>query len=348
MRKSSLINLASALAASCLLLQACGGAVEAEGGETAATPATTAAWETVWSDDFDGETLDRTKWSAEESCWGGGNNERQCYTDRPENIRVENGVLVLSARPEAHKGPLYPAHYTHLPSDQIGESTHTSGKVITYGKADWKYGRVSARIKLPAGQGAWAAFWMMPAQSVYGGWPLSGEIDIMESVNLGAVCDDCKDGIERRTSGAVHFGGAIPENTYRFFKAEHEEAADPTANWTVYSVEWAEGVIQWFVDDKIVMRLDQNDWYTDSENTNGSVVAPFDQAFYINLNLAIGGHLSEAFNARGLDETIFPAELQVDWVRVEQCAGDRETGLACLSNQKWEGRPLGPSDNQAP
>ena len=94
------------------------------------------------------------------------------------------------------------------------------------------------------------------------------------------------------------------------------------------------------------MRLGQDDWHTDAQNTDGNDAAPFDQAFYLNLNLAIGGHLSEAFNAGGVDETIFPAELQVDWVRVEQCVGDLETGLACLSDQEWKGRPLGPADNQ--
>lgn len=304
-----------------------------------------AAWKLVWADEFEGDGLDANKWTREQSCWGGGNNERQCYTDRAENVRVENGALVLTARPEKFTGPLYPAHYKQLFNGETGTQSYTSGKVITYGKADWKYGRLSARIKLPAGQGPWTAFWMMPTDSVYGEWPLSGEIDIMESVNLKADCDKCPDGIENRTSGAVHFGGKSPDNTYLYFKTEHDKLANPADDWRVYSLEWAEGVMQWFVDGKIVMRLDEGDWYTAAETSGDS--APFDQPFYLNLNLAVGGNLSEHQNAGGVNETIFPAEMLVDWVRVEQCEGDLETGRACLSNQKWDGAPMGPSDNHA-
>jgi len=339
MRVSPDILRVSAVFASCMILHACAAAFTEE---DSVPPAT---WEIVWSDEFDGNALDRAKWSAEESCWGGGNNERQCYTDREENIRVENGILVLSAKPETYTGPLYPAHYEHLADDQTREQSFTSGKVITYGKADWKYGRITARIQVPEGQGPWTAFWMMPAKNRYGDWPLSGEIDIMESVNLGTVCDECEGGLENRTSGAAHFGGTIPENTYLYFKTAHGEQEAPAENWANYSVEWAEGVIQWFINDKLVMRLDHDDWHTNGSGAEGNSFAPFDQSFYLNLNLAVGGNLSELRNAGGVDQAIFPVEMLVDWVRVEQCAGDRETGLACLSKQEWEGRPLGPSDN---
>ena len=327
---------------SSVALQACVGPVEAE--DSAPVP----SWEMVWFDEFDSDTLDRTKWSVEESCWGGGNNERQCYTDREDNVSVEDGMLVLSAVPETFTGLMYPAHYEHLASDALGEKPYTSGKVISYGKADWKYGRISARIKLPKGQGPWAAFWLMPVESVYGNWPLSGEIDIMESVNLGTTCTDCTGGIERRTSGAVHFGDAMPNNTYLYFKTEREDLEVDPSEWGVYSVEWAEGVIQWFVDDQIVLRLDSDDWYTGSPDARDNAAAPFDQPFYLNLNLAVGGALAESKNAGGVDASVFPAEMKVDWVRVEQCAGDQDTGLACLSDQDWVGRPLGPSDNRAP
>lgn len=342
MRASTAIIRVSTVFAVCAVLQACAGANEQEDG---AAPLT---WETVWSDDFDGAALDLTKWSAEESCWGGGNNERQCYTGRTENVRIEDGNLVLSAIPEIHTGPLFPAHYENLANDETREQSYTSGKVITHGKADWTYGRISARIKLPSGQGAWPAFWMLPADNIYGGWPLSGEIDIMEAVNLGAVCDECAGGQERRTSGAIHFGGQIPKNTYLYFKTEHAGGSAPTEQWCIYSVEWAEGVIQWFIDGKIVMRLESDDWYTEGDDAKGRMAAPFDHPFYLNLNLAIGGNLAESQNAGGVDRAIFPAEMLVDWVRVEQCANDLETGLACLSNQEWNGRPLGPADNHAP
>lgn len=304
-----------------------------------------ASWKLVWADEFDGVALDETRWTREQSCWGGGNNERQCYTNRVENARVDNGVLVLSARAEEFTGPLYPLHYERLHNEQTHTQSYTSGKVITHGKADWKYGRISARIKLPAGQGPWTAFWMLPTDSAYGGWPLSGEIDIMESVNLETACSDCKGEVEHRTSGAVHFGGEMPDNTYLYFKTNHEKSGSPADDWRVYSIEWAEGVLQWFVDGKVVMRLDKSDWYTEANASSDA--APFDQPFYLNLNLAVGGNLSEKQNVGGVDETIFPTKMLIDWVRVEQCEGDLETGRACLSNQKWDGAPLGPSDNHA-
>ncbi len=323
-----------------VLLQSCGGAADDSDGLTSQQ------WETVWVDNFDGDVLDRAKWTPEQSCWGGGNNERQCYTDRPGNVRVDNGVLRLIAQAETYTGPAYPTHYEPLSEEQHSQK-YTSGKVITHGIADWRYGRFSARIKLPAGQGPWTAFWMMPTDSVYGGWPLSGEIDIMESVNLETQCDECVNGLERRTSGAIHFGGTRPDNTYLFFKDENEEASSPAEEWHVYTLEWAEGVLQWFVDGKIVMRLTEDEWYTASKAADGNPFAPFDQPFYLNLNLAVGGNLSEYANDGGVDESVFPAEMLVDWVRVEKCAGDMETGLACLSNQKWEGAPFGPSENRA-
>ncbi|MBB5518475.1 glycoside hydrolase family 16 protein [Amphiplicatus metriothermophilus] len=298
-------------------------------------------WETVWSDDFDGDTLDRTKWRAEVSCWGGGNNERQCYTDRPENISVEGGVLKLRARPEVYTGPLYPSHHKDA---RQGEATraYTSGKIMTRGLASWRYGRFSARIKLPAGQGAWPAFWMMPADDFYGPWPLSGEIDIMEAVNLETPCAECVGGVERRSSGALHFGGLAPENTYLHLKTDKTKVEGPANEWHVFTLEWGEGVIQWFVDGKIFMRLKSDDWHTASLKAKGRPFAPFDQPFYLILNLAVGGNLPEKSNQGGFDDAAFPAEMLVDWVRVEQCTDDIETGLACLSKQEWSGEPQGP------
>ncbi len=304
-------------------------------------------WSVVWADDFEGETLDRTKWSPEESCWGGGNNERQCYTDRADNIRVGDGFLRLIAKPEVHVGPLFPAH-ARSPSDELRRQEYTSGKVSSRGRGDWKYGKISARIKLPKGQGAWPAFWMMPTESSYGEWPLSGEIDIMEAANLDTPCEECAGGIEHRTSAALHFGDLAPKNTYLTAKSEHAKAAGPAGDFHVYSIEWAEGVIQWFVDDKIFLRLETEDWDTASKVAAGNPYAPFDQPFHLNINLAVGGNLAERSNGRGFDPNTFPAEMLVDWVRVQQCDGDRETGRACLSKQQWDGDAVGPNVDQAP
>ncbi|MEL6568503.1 MAG: glycoside hydrolase family 16 protein [Pseudomonadota bacterium] len=304
-----------------------------------------AGWQLVWSDEFDGNALDRTKWAPEVSCWGGGNNERQCYTDRVENVGVGDGLLRLTARAEDFTGPLYPLGMTGAPG---GERTqdYTSGKVRTLGLAGWRYGRISARIQVPSGQGTWPAFWMMPVEDTYGTWPLSGEIDIMEAINQETPCGACPGGIERRTSGALHFGDYIPENTYLYLSTSGEDEIGPANAWRVYSVEWAEGVIQWFVDDDIFMRIESDDWFTAAPEAEGRPHAPFDQPFYLNINLAVGGNLAEKKNGGGFDPSSFPADLKVDWVRVEQCGAD-ETGLACLTETDWDGSPEGPWETQA-
>lgn len=313
----------------------------------AAAEAPVARWETVWSDDFNGTKLDPARWQAEESCWGGGNNERQCYTGRPENIRVENGLLHLIARPESYTGSVH-ADEAGDPQAETITRAYTSGKVRTHGLASWKYGRISARIKLPPGLGAWSAFWMMPEGDVYGSWPLSGEIDIMEAINLGAPCAECEGGIERRTSGALHFGGLYPKNTYLYLKTSGARTTGPHEEFRTYSIEWAEGIIQWLVDGRVFMRIRSEDWGTESPVATGRPHAPFDQPFYAMLNLAVGGNLAEKSVGGGFDPSTFPAQMLVDWVRVEQCANDPQTGLGCLTAQDWSGLPMGPWENAAP
>lgn len=304
------------------------------------------AWKVIWQDDFEGDSLDRSKWAPEESCWGGGNKERQCYTDRARNIEVSDGALKLKARRERFTGPMYPVSMKSADKSRKFQ-WYTSGKVTTYDLHDWKYGRFSARIKLPMGQGTWPAFWMMPAGSVYGGWPLSGEIDIMEAVNLATPCDECATGIESRTSAALHFGDEIPDNTYLFSKADEMEGGTPADDWHVYTVEWAKDTIQWFVDGKIFMRITSDQWHTASREAEGRPLAPFDQPFYLILNYAVGGNLAEKSNNAGFDKKSFPSEMMIDWVRVEACDGDRETGKACLSDAPWQGTPMGPWETQA-
>lgn len=304
-------------------------------------------WKLVWSDEFEGSSLDSAKWKPEQSCWGGGNNERQCYTGREDNVSVEDGVLKLKAKAETFTGPMYPEGLDAEGPEERTQS-YTSGKVRTRGLHAWKYGRFSARMKLPEGQGTWPAFWMMPAHDAYGVWPLSGEIDIMEAVNLGTPCEECLGGVENRTSGALHFGARPPKNTYLFNKTGGQPVGGPSDDWHTYTVEWADGVIQWFVDDQIFMRITEDDWFTASRRARSGSAAPFDQPFYLMINLAVGGRLAEEENGAGFDPNSFPAELLIDWVRVEQCAGDEETGRACLSDQAWNGQPRGPWETKKP
>lgn len=290
-------------------------------------------WKLVWSDEFDGDSLDRDKWTPEEACWGGGNSERQCYTDRPENVEVVNGLLRLKARSETFTGPKYPPARVRSAEDEAATRTQafTSGKVTTMDKVAWRYGRFSARMKLPAGQGLWPAFWMMPAENHYGVWPLSGEIDIMEAVNLGAHCDECEGGIgENRTVGALHYGDLPPNNTHTAAKTYMAGMDSPADAYHVYSVEWGEGLIQWFVDGEQFFQMKAGDWRTGSSLAEGDPNAPFNRDFYLLLNFAVGGAWPERENEKGLNKTALPNEVLVDWVRVYQCAPDLEKGRECM------------------
>lgn len=123
-------------------------------------------WSLVWSDEFDQNSIDSQKWTHEVDCWGGGNNEKQCYTENAENSFVSDGTLKIVA----------------LPAPEGSELPYTSARMITKHKADFKYGRFEIRAKMPYGQGSFPAFWMLPTDETYGGWPKSGEIDILETV----------------------------------------------------------------------------------------------------------------------------------------------------------------------
>jgi len=286
-------------------------------------------WTEVWADEFDSPTLDDTKWKPEVSCWGGGNDERQCYTGRSENVSVKGGYLLLSARAENYTAQTYPGGHSN-DNGETNTQSYTSGKVKSLGLASWKYGRFEAKMKLPKGQGTWPAFWMLSESDSYGSWPLSGEIDILEAVNLGASCPDCEGGIgENRSIAALHFGDAWPNNTFHSTKSTLPKGVD---DWHVFAVEWGKTRIDWFVDDQKIYSLSVDKWYTGAVDKTENPYAPFDKAFYVMLNLAVGGGLSEKNNDKGLEPNSFPAELLVDWVRVHQCLDDLETGMACLTD----------------
>lgn len=289
-----------------------------------------AGWELVWADEFEGTTLDRTKWTPEVSCWGGGNNERQCYTDRPENIRVEGGMLLLKARKERFAGPARPPEIAGRDNPTLVQS-HTSGKVRTIGLHAWRYGRIEARARVPAGQGTWPAVWMMPQDNAYGSWPRSGEIDILEAVNIGAKCKACEGGRgENRTISALHFGDFAPKNRFVDSRTALPDLALPSEDFHVYAVEWGEGLIRFLVDDRVHLTVTADQWSTAAPAAKGNPAAPFDQPFYIMANLAVGGRLSEENNAKGLAAKSFPAQFAIDWIRVYRCGSDPDTGRACM------------------
>ncbi len=241
-------------------------------------------WQLVWSDEFNGTKLDYTKWAAEENAHGGGNGELQFFVERPENVRIENGNLVIEARKEAFS--------------QSGQTRQfTSARIRTKYRADWKYCRVEVRAKLPAGRGIWPAIWMLPTEDKYGGWASSGEIDIMELV-----------GHEPNTvHGTLHYGGKWPKNAHtgKPFVLSHGNFAD---DFHVFAMEWEAGAIRWYVDGELYQT--QAKWHSDG----GAFPAPFDQPFYLILNISVGGQWPGPPDAK----TSFPQRMLVDYIRVYQ------------------------------
>ena len=254
-------------------------------------PAGAATQALIWSDEFDGTKLDTGKWTARRDCWGGGNEERQCYVDDAETIAVSNGMLRITARQQAVSGRARPEGD---PSPDEVSRDFSSGRIETRGAASFRYGRIAVRAKLPIGQGLWPAIWMLPEHDNYGPYPLSGEIDIAEAVNLGVRCLGCAD----RVQGAVHDGPDLRRNHMR-------SAAAPLRNvaaFHVYILDWTPTKMTWSIDGKPYF----------SQPTR----QPFDQRFHVILNLAVGGRWPETTGRGGVDEEIFPASLLIDWVRV--------------------------------
>ena len=238
-------------------------------------------------------------------------------------------ALVLKARRETFTGPARPPEIAEDPNPQVTQE-YTSGKVRTRGLHAWKYGRIEMRAKAPGGQGIWPAFWMMPNEDVYGPWALSGEIDIFEGFNIGAECDECDGGRQNRTVSALHFGGAWPDNRYVDQWTRFPGDALPSEDFHIYSVEWGEGLIRFLVNDRVHLTVTADQWDTASELGEGNPNAPFDQEFYVMMNLAIGGEKIENTNEGGIGEGSVPAQFEIDWVRVYQCASDPDTGRACM------------------
>jgi beta-glucanase (GH16 family) len=242
-------------------------------------------WELVWSDEFDGETINPDNWAYEFGGWGWGNGEAQYYTDRPENARVENGLLVIEARFEKYEDKYY-----------------TSARLVTQDLQEFQYGRIEARAKVPEGAGLWPAFWMLgsdfernPDDPFDSNWPQSGEIDIMEYV--GREPD--------LIFGTVHGPGYAGAGSLGRWNRQDYPIAD---EFHTYAIEWDETGITWFYDGE--------PYYTLTPDGVGSREWVFDKEFFLLLNLAIGGNFGGVI---GMD-TKFPANFYVDYVRVYQRA----------------------------
>ena len=239
-----------------------------------------------WEEQFNGTSLNRNDWNVEEHKSGWVNSELQEYVDSPENIYVKDGNLVL--KPVKTVGA-------------DGKVSYTSGRINTQNKHDFKYGLFEARIKFPKGQGFLPAFWMMPTdENLYGQWPKCGEIDIVEV--LGNKTDT--------SYGTIHYGNPHSESQGKYTLKKGNFSDE----YHIFSAEWEPGKINWYVDGVLVHT--ENDWYSAAEG-QGEVTypAPFDQPFYIILNLAVGGNWPG-----NPDETtdIENAALMVDYVKAYQ------------------------------
>ena len=241
-----------------------------------------AAWQLAWTDEFNGSVIDTKHWKFDVGTGppypGWGRNELEYYTSRLQNAYVSNGVLHIVARHEAYNG-----------------SSYTSAKLNSLGRFSHTYGRFEFSAKLPEGQGYWPALWMMPRDSVYGGWAASGETDVMEN-----------NGNDPSTvSGTIHFGGQWPDQDQSYGPAFTFPPGDSVTNFHVYALEWTTNEIRWYVDYQ--PHQTQNYWWS-----SGAYPAPFDQPFFFIMNLAVGGN----FVGNPGVSTIFPGEMQVDYVRV--------------------------------
>jgi beta-glucanase (GH16 family) len=242
----------------------------------------------VWSDEFEYSGLpDSTKWSYDVGGGGWGNNELQYYTSkRTENARVENGNLIIEAIKEIYAGMNY-----------------TSARLVTKNQGDWLYGKVEVSAKLPAGRGTWPAIWMLPTDWEYGGWPSSGEIDIMEHVGY--------------DEGRVH--ATIHTEDYNHMLGTQQGSSviisDATTAFHTYSMEWTPIKIDFFADGV--------KYFTFYKYADDYKKWPFNKRFHLIMNIAVGGSWG---GAQGVDIYAFPTRMEVAYVRVYQLS----TGTASV------------------
>ncbi|WP_052770062.1 carbohydrate binding domain-containing protein [Paenibacillus sp. IHB B 3415] len=251
-------------------------------------------WELVWNDEFDGSSIDETKWNVQDTGTVY-NNELEYYDPGNASLTTESGhsVLALEARKEAYGGKEY-----------------TSAKLTSKLKGDWTYGKFTVRAKLPIQQGMWPAIWMMPTdeEKQYGPWPGSGEMDIMELTGPVAGDKEKADLYPRTVHGSLHYDIPHMSQSKTYVLPEGKTFADDFHDFTL---EWLPGLIRYYVDGK--MYFETSDWGTKSEGQPDyyTYPAPFDRPFYMILNLAVGGDWP------GNPAADFKSdEMYVDYVRV--------------------------------
>jgi len=234
-------------------------------------------WKLVWSDEFNGAGLDSAKWALELK---EGDPGVAAFTNRAQNLSVSDGFLALQAQKENYGGKQF-----------------TATQISTRNKGVWKYCRIDVRAKLPSGQGMWPAIWMMPnAPVAYGSWPRSGEIDIMESLGNNT----------RLTYTTLHYGAGNQSIQGTYTAPANQTLSD---TFHVYTMIWDSTSFS-FTLDSTHAYYSTNKWSPD----NVAFPKPFDQPFFLMLDLAVGGSWAGAPDS----STVFPQKMLVDWVRVYQ------------------------------
>jgi len=229
-----------------------------------------------WFDEFDYQGLpDSSKWSYDIGGNGWGNNELQYYTDDKKNVVVSDGILSINAIKEEHEGKNY-----------------TSTRLVSKFKGDLLYGRVEVRAKVPAGRGTWPAIWMLPTDWEYGGWPSSGEIDIMEHVGYDI--------------NKIHISTHSEAHCWRIGtgRTSTKVIENATTEFHLYRIDWTPYAIKGYIDDVHI--------FTSINEGTGYKSWPFDKRFHLILNVAIGGDWG---GQQGVDDAIFPVSMEVDYVR---------------------------------
>ena len=241
------------------------------------TPATYTGYEKVWQDEFSGTTLDASSWGFDVGGSGWGNNELQYYTNnRPENIYLDNGKLVIQAKKESFSGREY-----------------TSSRILTKGKREFTFGRIDIRAKLPVAKGLWPALWMLGKKIDQTSWPACGEIDIMELVGLNA----------NKVFGTMHWGASTA--THQSFGTNYALPSGTYADkFHVYSIVWELDKIEIFMDDISYVKFDKS--------KVGAAAYPFNEPFFFIFNVAVGGDWPGSPDA----STAFPQQMVVEYVRV--------------------------------
>lgn len=253
-----------------------------------------AKYELVWSDEFnyDGKP-DSKKWGYELGYVR--NNERQYYTENKKNARVENGNLIIEAHREKLKNKEFKSKKDGDWRFNREYSEYTAASITTKDIAEWQYGRIDVRAKLPRGRGAWSAIWMLGANWDQVGWPMCGEIDIMENVGF--------------DPDVVH--GTVHTQSYNHMRATQRGKQitlnDVYDQYHIYSIEWTPERIDFIADGKV--------YNTFVNEKTGDKEWPFDQKFHLKINNAIGGDWG---GQKGIDDSSFPQKMYVDWVRVYQ------------------------------